>query len=150
MTDPPGLPPRPPGLPPDLTPGPAAPEYGYLVPAAPAFGGADPLVTPAGEGAGDGTSFTTIGRNLGAALGRMALLLVMIYGVQVLLTIPIQLLSGLQPRPVAIGPIIALQFVIAPLTLVPTVGSTLLFAELFNRQTPLTVTRLEATLTPAG
>lgn len=97
-----------------------------------------------------GTSFTLVNRNFGAALGRMALLTVMLYGVQLVLAIPVQVVS-LQASPsVALGLAIALQFVTAPLTLLTTLGATLLFAEVWNRQSPITTAHLEAALAPAG
>lgn len=97
-----------------------------------------------------GTSFTMIGRNLGAALGRMALLMAMLYGVQLVVAVPVQVIGTLAPRPVAIVLSIALQLVTAPLPLVPAVGSTLLFAELWNRQSPITTAHLDAAVAPTA
>jgi hypothetical protein len=80
----------------------------------------------------------------------MALLTVMLYGVQLVLAIPVQIAS-LQASPsVAFGLAIVLQFVTAPLTLLTTLGATLLFAELWNRQSPITIAHLEAAVAPAG
>jgi hypothetical protein len=96
-----------------------------------------------------GTSLTLVNRNFGSALGRMILLIVMLYGVQLVLAVPVQLLN-VQARPaVAIGLSFALQFVTAPLTLVTTVGAMLLFAELWNRQSPITIAHLDTALRPA-
>ena len=97
-----------------------------------------------------GTSFSLVNRNFGAALGRMALLTVMLYGVQLVLAIPVQLASSQASSGVALGLTIALQFVTAPVTLVSTVGSTVLFAELWNRQSPITIAHLDAAVAPAG
>ncbi len=94
------------------------------------------------------TSFSLINRNFGASLGRMAVLLLILYGVQTTLAVPVQLLS-FESRPVvAISLSVALQILTAPLALVPTVGSSLLFAELWNRQSPITVADLDAALGP--
>jgi hypothetical protein len=97
-----------------------------------------------------GTSFTLVNRNFGAALGRMALLVVMLYGVQLVLTIPVQVVSAQASTAVAIVVAVAMQFVTAPLTLVTTVGATLLFAELWNRQEPITVEHLHGAVVQPG
>jgi len=93
-----------------------------------------------------GTSFTMVNRNFGAALGRMALLIVMIYAVQLVLAIPVQVVS-VESRVAGIVLSVAVQIVMAPLTLLPTIGSTLLFAELWNRQAPISVAHMDAALT---
>lgn len=97
-----------------------------------------------------GTSFSLVNRNFGAALGRMALLFVMLYGVQLVLSVPVQAVTLRASEGVAIGVSIVLQFVTAPVTLVATVGSTLLFAELWNRQSPITITHLDSALATAA
>jgi hypothetical protein len=97
-----------------------------------------------------GTSFSLVNRNFGAALGRMALLIVMLYGVQLVLAVPVQAVTLQASQGVALAVSIVLQFVTAPLTLVTTVGSTLLFAELWNRQSPITIAHLDGALAPAA
>lgn len=93
-----------------------------------------------------GTSFSLVNRNFGAALGRMALLLLILYGVQATVAGPLQVLSiGAKPA-VAIALFAVQQILTAPLALVPTVGASLLFAELWNRQSPITVADLDAAL----
>jgi len=79
------------------------------------------------------TSFSLVNGNFLAALGRMALLLLLVYGVELVLSLPVQLLS-LGFRSLGVPLTIALQFVTAPLPMVLTVGSVLLFAELSVRQ----------------
>jgi hypothetical protein len=91
------------------------------------------------------TSFSLVNSNFWAALGRMALLLVMVYGVQVVLTIPVQILSTAS-RTLGLVLSIVLQLLTAPLALVFVVGSVLLFAELWAKRMPTTTADLNAAL----
>jgi hypothetical protein len=79
------------------------------------------------------TSFSLINSSFWAALGRMALLLLMVYGVDVVLSVPVQIVSFAN-KTLAVPLAAGLQFVTAPLAMVLTVGSLLLFAELSARQ----------------
>jgi hypothetical protein len=79
------------------------------------------------------TSFSLVNGALWAALGRMAMLLLLVYGVELVVSVPVQILS-LGFRGLSVPLTIGLQFVTAPLTTVLTVGTVLLFAELSVRQ----------------
>ncbi len=93
-----------------------------------------------------GTSFRMVNRNFGAALGRMALLVVIVYGIQLVLTLPGVLITVANPvagRVVAaIGDLIA-----APLPMLLVLGTVVLYAELRARTQPLTTAQLDAELT---
>jgi hypothetical protein len=93
------------------------------------------------------TSFSLINSNFGAALGRMALLVLMVYGVQLILSIPVQIVS-LGSRTLGTVLSIGLQLVTAPLPMILTIGTVLLFAELSVRQmrTETTTASLDAAL----
>jgi len=91
------------------------------------------------------TSFSLVNKNFGAALGRMALLLLMVYGVQLVFSVPIRLATaGSTTLGVVLSAAVAL--VTAPLALVLTTGSVLLFAELWARRAPTTTADLDAAL----
>jgi hypothetical protein len=92
-----------------------------------------------------GTSFSMVNRSFWAALGRMLLLLVMVYGVQLVLSIPAQIVSA-GSRAAGLVLTVVVELVTAPLALVLTIGTVLLFAELWNKGVPTTTADLNAAL----
>ncbi len=92
-----------------------------------------------------GTSFSLVNRSFWAALGRMLLLLAMVYGVQLVLSIPAQIVSA-GSRTAGLVLTVIVELVTAPLALVLTVGTVLLFAELWNKGVPTTTADLNAAL----
>jgi hypothetical protein len=92
-----------------------------------------------------GLSFALVNRNLGAALGRMVLLVLMVYGVELALSIPLGFVRAASPTAGLVAEL-AVQVVTAPLALVLTLGSVLLFAELWAKQVATTTGNLDAAL----
>ncbi len=92
-----------------------------------------------------GTSFSLINKSFWGSLGRMALLLVMVYGVQIVLGVPVQLVSA-QSHALGVALSVVLQVLTAPLVLVLNVGAVLLFAELWNKRAPTSAGELDAAL----
>ena len=91
------------------------------------------------------TSFSLVNKNFWAALGRMLLLLVMVYGVQLVLSVPGQIVSrGSRVGGVVVS--VVVELITAPLALVLTVGTVVLFAELWNRRMPTSTAELDAAL----
>lgn len=92
-----------------------------------------------------GTSFSLVNKSFWAALGRMLLLLLMVYGVQLVLSVPAQIVgSGSRVAGVVLS--VVVELVTAPLALVLTVGTVLLFAELWNKRLPTSTAELDAAL----
>jgi hypothetical protein len=92
-----------------------------------------------------GTSFSLVNKSFWAALGRMLLLLLMVYGVQLVLSVPAQIVgSGSRAAGVVLS--VVVELVTAPLALVLTVGTVLLFAELWNKRMPTSTAELDAAL----
>jgi hypothetical protein len=92
-----------------------------------------------------GMSFSAVNRSFAPALGRMALLVLMVYGVELVLSIPVQFVQAASAG-AGLAASVVEQLVTAPLALVLTVGSVLLFAELWARQVPTTTTNLDHAL----
>jgi hypothetical protein len=91
------------------------------------------------------TSFRMVNRNFGAALGRMALLLVLVYGMQFVLNLPGVVATAANPAAGAV--VSALGYLLgAPLPLVLTLGTVVLYAELRARREPVTAAGLNAEL----
>lgn len=63
----------------------------------------------------------------------LALLLLMVYGVELVLSVPVQIVN-FEYRTLTVPVAVGLQFVTAPLPVLITVGTVLLFAELSVRQ----------------
>jgi hypothetical protein len=91
------------------------------------------------------TSFSLVHRNFGTALGRMALMVLLLYGAEAVLSAPVQILSLTSPA-VAVVLSVVLEVVTAPLSLMLAVASVLLFAELWFKQQPTTTGDLNAAL----
>jgi hypothetical protein len=92
-----------------------------------------------------GLSFSMVNKSLWPSLGRMALLVLMVYGVQLVLSIPVQVIQA-NSATAGLVASLAVQVVTAPLALALTLGSVLLFAELWARQVPTTTANLDAAL----
>jgi hypothetical protein len=104
-----------------------------------------PLTLYVGSGNPIGLSFSLVNRSFGAALGRMVLLVLMVYGVEIALSIPLQFLRAASATAGLVGSL-AVQVVTAPLALVLTIGSVLLFAELWAKHVATTTGNLDAAL----
>lgn len=92
-----------------------------------------------------GTSFSLVNKSFWGSLGRMALLLVMVYGVQLVLGVPVQIASA-RSQALGVALSVILQVLTAPLVLVLNVGALLLFAELWNKRQPTSAGELDAAL----
>ncbi len=92
-----------------------------------------------------GLSFSIVNKHLWPALGRMALLVLMVYGVELALSIPVQVIRASSATAGLVASL-AVQVVTAPLALALTLGSVLLFAELWARHVPTTTANLDAAL----
>jgi hypothetical protein len=91
------------------------------------------------------TSFSLIHRNFGTALGRMILLVLMVFGVRTVLAIPGGIASGVSTTAgYLVGAV--MDVATAPLALLLTVGSVLLFADAWARQQPTSTAELDAAL----
>lgn len=91
------------------------------------------------------TSFSLVNRNFGAALGRMVLLVLMVFGVRTVLAVPSGIVSGVSTTAGYLVTAVV-DVVTAPLALLLTVGTVLLFAEVWARQQPTSTAELDAAL----
>jgi hypothetical protein len=91
------------------------------------------------------TSFSLVHRNFGTALGRMLLVVLLVYGVSAVISAPVQIVS-LTSRTLSVVLAGLLELVTAPLTLLIAVATVLLFAELWAKQQPTTTADLDAAL----
>ncbi|HKT04361.1 MAG TPA: hypothetical protein VJT31_32955 [Rugosimonospora sp.] len=91
------------------------------------------------------TSFSMVNRNFGASLGRMAALAGIVYGIRLVLGIPAALVVAANRTA---GQVLTgvLDVLTAPLAILLTVGSLLLYAELRARVYPTTSAELAAAL----
>jgi hypothetical protein len=91
------------------------------------------------------TSFSMINKNLGPSLGRMAALVAVVYAARLVLTVPVLLVTAASQ---VAGNVLSgiVDLVTAPLAVLVTLGTVLLFAELRARVYPTTTAALAAEL----
>jgi hypothetical protein len=92
-----------------------------------------------------GTSFSMINKNFGAALGRMALLLLIVYIARLVLSIPAALV-GLGSHVAGTVVTAIVDVITAPLAVIVTLGTVVLYAELRAKLVPTTVQSLSDAL----